>query len=334
MDMRRPLLLIAFCAAVFATLGMPAAVSAATLVDRNPEGNRVSLKVNRNNVALLEYRSKGRAQRVLAWGAINVSHDKMRLDYSGGWGSKVADWRTFRNTCTPFDPREDETLGAAAELVVAACVAPDGSKWAVQTWHRLTPNYGGMTGANEIFISRWSGPVAQLQVEPNWSKYAARSTGEHYQHIFGTFTYRGTPIIVHRADARGNPLDAKGRNIYVDALDSTYRDVPGWIRVNAFLAQRPNGQFCYVFQPREVRDNHIHQIKEPWLTNARTRSGDSRKNAYRATVIGPGVTPLIRTYWQGMVGPFDRELQDQKAALSIALIGAGNKCAVQGTSGR
>ncbi len=331
--MRRPLspFALALGAAVVTALGVPSAVAAATMIDRNPEGNRVSLKVNRSNVALLEYRSNGRAKHVLAWGAINVSRDKMLLDYSGGWSSKVASWKSFRNVCRPFDPAQDITLGAASELVVAACVMPDGSKWAVQTWRRLTPNYGGTTGANEIFVSHWIGAVAQLQVEPDWSKYASRTTGQHYQHMFGTFSYRGMPIVVHRADARGNPLDAKGRNIYVDALDSTYRDVPGWIRANAFLAQRPRGQFCYVFQPREIIDNSVHRIQEPWLTNARTRTGESRQNAYRATVIGPGVTPLVRTYWQGMAGPFNRELQDQKAALSIALIGAGNQCAVQGS---
>ncbi len=327
----RRTLTIAVGAAAFAALGVPSVVDGATLVDRNPEGNRVSLKVNASNVALLEYRSKGRAMRVLAWGAINVSRDKMQLDYSGGWGSRVADWRSFRNVCRPFDARQDVTLGAGAELVVAACQTPDGSKWAVQTWRRLIPNYGGTTGTNEIFISRWKGQIAQIQIEPDWSKYASRTTGRHYQHFFGTFSYQGAPIVVHRADARGNPLDAKGRNVYVDALDSTYTTSPGWARVNGFLAQRPSGQFCYVFQPRPIIDNSVHQIAEPWLTNARLHSGESRQNQYRATVIGPGVTPLVRTYWQGMGGPYDPILQAQKAALSVALIGAGNQCAVQGS---
>lgn len=322
-------LILALIALAVATAASVA--DAATLVDREPEGNRVSLKVNADGVALLEYRSKGRNQRVLAWGAVDVSRDRMRLDYSGGWGSRVADWRTFRNVCRPFDPTQDVALGAAAELVVAACQAPDGSKWAVQTWQRLIPNYGGTTGTNEIFISHWTGHTAQLQIEADWSRYASRATGEHYQHLFGTFTFRGAPVVVNRADQRGNPLDTKGRNVYVDALDSTYTTDTGWARVNGFLAQRPAGQFCYVFQPRPIIDNSIHRIAEPWLTNARLHSGESRQNRYRATVIGPGVTPLVRTYWEGMAGPYDAEVQAQKEALAVALIGAGNGCAVQGS---
>lgn len=322
---------LALATTALAALGVPAVTHAATLVDRDPAGNRVSLAVNADNVALLRYTSNGRAQKVLAWGAVNTSRDTMRLDYSGGWASRVAHWRRFRNVCRPFDARQDPTLDGGAELVVAACRMPDGSKWAAQTWHRLIPNYGGVTGRNELFISHWRGEVAQIQIEPDWSKYASRSTGARYQHFFGTFTYRGEPIVVHRADPRGNPLDAKGRNVYVDALDSTYTTHPGWSRVNGFLAQQPAGQFCYVFQPRPIIDNSIHRIAEPWLSNARLYSGESRRNAYRATVIGPGVTPIVRTYWEGMTGPFDPAVQAQKDALAIALIGAGNKCSVQGS---
>lgn len=304
---------------------------AATMIDRNPVGNRVTLRVDRNNVALIEYRSKGKQRHVLAWGAVNMSRGKMRLDYSGGWWSKVAQWQTFRNACIPFDPAQDPTLGPGAETVVAACTARDGSKWAVQTWRRLMPNFGGVTGNNEIFISHWTGPVAELTVVPDWSKYASRETREHYQHIFGTLVYQGIPIEVGEADERGNPLDHKGRNIYVDSFDSTYAPGAQWSRVNSFLAQRPSGQFCYVFQPRQIVDNAIHRIAEPWLTNARSYAGDSRVNSYRATVIGPGVTPVIRLYWSGITGPFDQVLQDELEQLSIAMIGEGNKCAVQGS---
>ena len=49
----------------------------------------------------------------------------------------------------------------------------------------------------------------------------------------------------------GHPLDAFGRNIFVDTLDSAYG--PGWKRENSFLTHKPTGAFCYGFYPRAGR---------------------------------------------------------------------------------
>ena len=85
-----------------------------------------------------------------------------------------------------------------------------------------------------------------------------------------------------RSTHRGNPLDTYGRNIYLDTFNSSYGS--GWRRENGFLARKPTGGFCYGL----------------W------RGGGQ---AYRAAVVGPGVTPDV--FWESRApGPFDltREL--------------------------
>jgi hypothetical protein len=95
-----------------------------------------------------------------------------------------------------------------------------------------------------------------------------------------------------KSTAQGNPLDTFGRNLYLDTFDSAYG--AGWRRENSFLAQRPNGAFCYGFYP--------HGSRPP-----------GKGTHYRATVIGPGVTPDVM--WEGdPPGPFDRAREKQANA--------------------
>ena len=103
-----------------------------------------------------------------------------------------------------------------------------------------------------------------------------------YDHLYGKLTYRGKPVHGFRSTHRGNPLDSYGRNIYLDTFNSSYGS--GWRRENGFLARKPTGGFCYGL----------------W------RGGGQ---AYRAAVVGPGVTPDV--FWESTApGPFDltREL--------------------------
>ena len=71
---------------------------------------------------------------------------------------------------------------------------------------------------------------------------------------------------------QGCLLDDYGRNLYVDTRDSRYG--PGCRRENSFLAQRPNGAFCYGFYPHAGRPA-------------------GKGTQYRGTVIGPGVAPDV-----------------------------------------
>jgi hypothetical protein len=258
-------------AAAIAAIVAPGAASASELIDRNATG--VSLRVAPNGQALLSYQARGKRWNVLAWGAVNAlppttgrAQVKFRLDYSGGYGTYKRDvWKTFPNVCRAYD-------GPALKWFVTGCKAADGSYWAVQSWQRMLPNYGlapsAAQAARELRLSHWRGPIAQLNVNLNWAY-------RKYQHIFGSFTYLGKGVYGFRSTPGGVPLDTFGRNLYVDTLDSAYG--PGWKRENSFLMHKGTGVFCYGFYEHGGRP-----------VGAGTR--------YRATIIGPGVTPDV--YWE------------------------------------
>src|SRR5512139_2514254 len=97
----------AVAAVVLSALVLPAAASASQLVGRN--ASQLRLEVNRKGEAMVGYRSGGRDEHVLAWGAINAlpprpgtRQVRFKLDYSGGWGKYHRHyWRSFRNACRP-----------------------------------------------------------------------------------------------------------------------------------------------------------------------------------------------------------------------------------------
>jgi hypothetical protein len=105
----------------------------------------------------------------------------------------------------------------------------------------------------------------------------------------------------------GSPLDTYGRNIYVDTLDSLYG--PGWRRENGFLTHRPNGRFCYGFYP--------HGSRPP-----------GRGTHYRATVIGPGVTPDV-TWDSAAPGPFNAAIERDANAEQRRLFAGSTACKVR-----
>jgi hypothetical protein len=276
---------IVFACVLLATVLLPATASASELIDRN--ASNVTLKVNAKGQALLSYKARGRQWNVLAWSAVNAIHATgsrkqvaFKLDYSGGWGTyKKNVWKTFADRCGTYD-------GPTLQWLVTACKAPDGSYWAVQSWQRMLPNYGLAPTAKqsvwELRLSHWKGPVAVLEVKANW---AYRS----FDHLFGSFTYLGRPVFGFRSTPQGNPLDTFGRNLYVDTFNSSYG--PGWKRENSFLMHKGTGMFCYGFYAHGNRP-----------------AGKGER--YRATIIGPGVTPDI--YWEGVpLGAYDKEMDLQ-----------------------
>ena len=109
-----------------------------------------------------------------------------------------------KGICLPYD-------GPPLAWLLKACKAPDGSYWALQSWTRLKPNYGGTTGARELHLSHWRGPVAQLVINQNWAH-------GKYRHLFGRLTYRGRGVYGFKATPTGSPLDGYGR-MPVDDLD-------------------------------------------------------------------------------------------------------------------
>ena len=83
------------------------------------------------------------------------------------------------------------------------------------------------------------------------------------------------------------PTDKQGRNIYVDFLTGT-----DWHRVNSFLTHPPTAGFCYTFAD--------HPASTPaW-------NGQGTGDAYRATAIGPGVSPVVQVHF-APPGPYERD---------------------------
>ena len=289
-----------FLVAVFVTLVLPVGANASTLLDRNAQG--VTLKVDAKGQAVVSYTARGRKWNVLAWGAVNALAPSagsrqvdFKLDYSGGWGTYKRDvWKTVRNTCGTY-------TGPPLAWRVTACTAKDGSNWAIQSWQRMLPNYGLAPNAKqavwELRLSHWTGPLPELTVNTNWA-YAK------YDHLFGTFLYKGAPVHGFRSTAGGNPLDTFGRNLYVDTFNSAYGS--GWKRENSFLMHKGTGTFCYGFYPH----GH-HPI--------------GKGERYRATIIGPGVTPDVM--WQGnALGTYDPSLDQQLADEQRQTFAADHLC--------
>jgi hypothetical protein len=258
-------------AAVLAALAVAPAAGASQLVDRDASG--VRLVADAHGRALLTYRAHGVLRRVEASGAINarnpnpsVPQVEFRLSYAGG---------TVHDTCTPYD-------GPKLPWLVTACKAGDGSYWAVQSWQRMLPDYGGATAPWELRLSHWTGPIAELDVYSSWTY------GGRFQSLFGRLSYKGVGVHGFHSTSRGNPLDTYGRNLYLDTLDSHYGS--GWRRENSFLAHGPSGMFCYGFYPH--------------------RGAPGTGTNYRLTVIGPGVTPDVM--WTGAAQRnYDRTVKQQ-----------------------
>jgi hypothetical protein len=299
---RRPLTLAGtavVCALALAAATTPTA-RASQLIDRNASG--VRLAVDARGQALLTYETNGTPHHVLAFGAVNAipptvdrAQVRFKLDYAGGWGTyRRQVWKTFRNVCRPY-------TGPPLAWLVTACTAPDGSYWAVQAWQRELPDYGvapaGIQSAWELRLSHWSTPLPVLTIGVDWAY-------RRYDHLFGTFTYLGVPVFGFGTTPQGQTLDTFGRNVYVDTLDSAYG--PGWRRENSFVTHRGTGAFCYGFYP--------HGDRPP-----------GKGTRYRATVIGPGVTPDVT--WEGNPpGPYDRSLDLQLAQTQRSVVGADPLC--------
>jgi hypothetical protein len=293
--------LLLLLSAALLLLSAPTA-SASEIIDRN--AHAVRLGVDANGQALVTYTVRGRVMHVRAWGAVDARHPtkgrpqvRFRKDYSGRY------WTSFKNQCRAYD-------GPALAFQVAACAAPDGSYWALQSWRRTLPNFDGRPrnglGTWELHLSHWSSSIATLDAWTDWVY------GGRYHHLFGRLTYDGKPVYGFSATRVGSPLDSYGRNIYVDTLDSRYGK--GWRRENAFLAHQPTGVFCYGFYPFTSR-------------------GPGNGAKYRLTAIGPGVTPDVSTTLPGLHdfdpnSSADVAYEQQQNALQDSVAGADTKCHV------
>ena len=257
----------------------------------NTNVRQITLQVNAKGEALLTYKlPNGTWRHVLVWGAVNANAPsattpqvRFKYDYAGGYGKyhNANYWKTFKKSqCGTYD-------GPALALYVAACKAPDGSYWALQTWQRDLPLLGfkpwnASQTAYEMYLSHWTGDLPQLTVAVHWT-YGHSAIG-----VFGQFLYQGKPVHGFTSTAQGNPLGRYERNVYIDTHNSVYGD--GWWRESGILTHNPGGTFCHSFVPQKPFPGYPSQA----LTLP--APGDE----YRFTISGPGVTPVIQVTVPGV----------------------------------
>ena len=263
--MRRVLSLLALALAALAAV--PTA-NGTEIITRN--ATDVRLLANSRGEALLTYVAEGVAKRLLVAGAVNAIHPTQSRPQVA---FRITSAGAFSGSCGRYD-------GPPLAWLVVACKAPDGSYWAVQSWQRMLPNFGVAPSPDqaawELHLSHWTGPLPTLEITMNWS-------WRRWEHLYGRFTYRGVPVHGFASTPGGVPLDTHGRNIFLDAFNTAYG--PGWRRENSFLTHKGTGVFCYSINPHRPHP-----------------AGNGTK--YRATVKGPGVTPLVT--WEGVSpGPYD-----------------------------
>ncbi len=176
---------VATFACLCATALLPAVAFSSELIGRN--ATNVRLQVDAKGHALVSFRSGGSPRTVVAWGAVDArkpSRTQQQVAFSLTVGGAIGP-----NVCGSY-------RGPSLAWRVAACTAPDGTHWAVQAWQRTLPNYGapptGETGAWELHLSHWSGPLPVLEISTDWSY-------RRFHHLYGRLTYGGEPVFGFRS---------------------------------------------------------------------------------------------------------------------------------------
>ena len=188
--MKNQWLLVALVAAL---LVVPSAAASDRLA---LNASRVTLAVSADGkTAVVTYRSRGALHHALVWGAVNalppsqtVPQVRFKIDWTGGWATHRNGrwWQRLGNHCSAYD-------GPQLTALVAACRAPDGSYWALQSWqpklpHRGYPPYKAGQTDWELDVSHWTTPLAELEVHADWA-----FNGQAHN-LFGRLLYNGVPV--------------------------------------------------------------------------------------------------------------------------------------------
>jgi hypothetical protein len=287
-------------AALAASMAVSAAPAhASQMIAQNAK--YVSLRVGKlggTQVALVTYYAQGSVHHVLLWGAINGSANprtgaetKFHVNYSGGYGTTWGGnaWKTLRNERNLCSTTSVPASQRVPVKVVECEIPATGQYWALQQWRRLMPNMGGYPRspvALELHASHWNTALPVLWLKWDW---AAGSGGVRYDHLYGVMSYEGKPVYGTQNTSTGDPTDSYGRNIYVDIHNRHWHgDSEGdhWYRFNSFLTHQNVGDFCATVYPHNAGLSTITQDQQV-----------GQAEGYRATAMGPGVTPIIR--WSG-----------------------------------
>ena len=112
--------------------------------------------------------------------------------------------------------------------------------------------------------------------------------GDRYDHLYGQLTYKGTPVYGGSSTGRGSPTDSYGRLVTIDTLEPPWK---GGLQAGRRLV--PVQQLPRT-PPRAATSATASTSTSPESRIAAC-PGDGKR--YRATVNGPGVTPVL--YWEG-----------------------------------
>ena len=202
--MRRVVLFVACAAACILATGAAASDRLAV------NASHVALAVSSDGkTAVVTYRSAGVLRHALVSGAVNalppsqsVPQVRFKIDWTGGWAThrNAKWWQRIGNHCQSYD-------GPQLAALVAACRAPDGSYWALQSWqpglpHRGFPPYKAGQTDWELDVSHWTTPLAQLEVHADWA-----FDGQAHN-LFGRLMYNGVPVHgFHTVKGTGAPQD-------------------------------------------------------------------------------------------------------------------------------
>ena len=249
--MRQGLRLLLPLGAILACAFAAPALASEQLTDTNVTFK--SLAVNAKGEAVVTYvRSGGQVRHVLAWGAINanapvdpaVKQVRFKWDYAGGWGKyhSASYWKRVKNACAPYD-------GPELPYLVAACKAPDGTYWALQSWQRGLPLLGfdpwkPQQTAYELHLSHWSGDLPKLEVYAHWTY------GGSWQGLFGRLTLSAASPCTASA-RRATATRATATAATSTSTPSTRSTAPVGGGSPGILAHRPTGTFCHSFVPQK-----------------------------------------------------------------------------------
>ena len=199
-------------------------------------------------------------------------------------------------------------------LVVAACKAPDGSYWALQSWQRIQPLRG---------LPRVQARAHEVRAAPlALARAARRARGLAELDLRGPLARRlRTPAVRGRA-VRGYKTpnqaayDPYARFFYIDTLNSPAGS--GWKRASAVVTRVPTGAFCLTFVPLPAPPGYPGPPGKIYPSAAGDR--------HRVTVMGPGVTPVLR--WEGAaLGRYDRDEDSVYNKLWDEYLGSDRGCA-------
>jgi len=320
--MHRRLILVA-TASAFAAFALVPTAFGSVLIARS--ATDVHMRVVRDNhslKALVFYKRGGQQNILLAWGALNArAHPKCGKLHGPMCGPRQVDMKHLRlhrsghlakhilalpDLCKNYD-------GPALKYWVTGCKAPDNSYWGLQSWVRLgRVCTRADKGPAELRLSHWSGPVAKLHLFLNWyTPHPHVANPIRYDHLLGWYSYKGQPVYGLNWSGTGVPQDGYGRVIYIQSRNTMCHGSAGsgrWDHDEDGMSLPFHGQTCHTYGPKGTK----HYLS----------TGD----LYRATAMGPGVTPDVSWGPMAMPSVFDAIYQLKMQALQRRLSKGSKFC--------